>query len=289
MAQRTRLGREHQLGEQLAFGLHAGVELAHGSRHRVDALAGRGEVLRHALDHVARELQIGFGLGVLARQVAHQRQRALAGDVLGKRARFRGQRIRRSRDQIKQLLAGNRSEHFALHGFAADDHVQRGFQAQQARQALRAAGAGQQAELDFGQGDRSLGRDHAVVAAHGQLQAAAHADRMNRRDHRLGRLLEHLDHRQQMRLLRRALGAEFGDVGAARKGLARTRDDDRLDAGIGIRLVHPLDDGPARGQAQAVDRRIVQRDDGDGAVLLVVSAHAVVPCGMEKNDRAFLL
>jgi hypothetical protein len=67
------------------------------------------------------------------------------------------------------------AEHFALDGFAADDHVQSRFHAQHAGQALRAASARQDAQLDFGQRHAATGGSHAVVAAQGQLQPAAHA------------------------------------------------------------------------------------------------------------------
>ena len=46
-----------------------------------------------------------------------------------------------------------------------------------ARQALRAAGAGQQAELHLGQRDLRAGGGDAVVAAERELEAAAHARR----------------------------------------------------------------------------------------------------------------
>jgi len=60
-------------------------------------------------------------------------------------------------------------------------------QADQARQALRAAGAGQEAELHLGQAELRLarGRGHAVVAGQRDLQAAAEAAAVDGGDHRL--------------------------------------------------------------------------------------------------------
>jgi hypothetical protein len=55
-----------------------------------------------------------------------------------------------------ELLGGDR--------VAADDHVDRHLQRNDARQSLRAAGTGHQPELDFRQGDLGTGHGHAVVA-----------------------------------------------------------------------------------------------------------------------------
>ena len=176
MAQRTRFGRPHQVDEQLTLHRHAVGELALGrGLDRVHALGGRGVVLGHALDHVARELKVGIALGVLARQVAHQGQRARAGDGAGIGQGFLRQRFGRRDHLVEQLLAGQGAEHVALDGLAADDHVECHLDTHHARQALRAAGARQQAQLHFRQGHVAAGRGNPVMATEGQLQAAAHA------------------------------------------------------------------------------------------------------------------
>ncbi len=59
-----------------------------------------------------------------------------------------------------------------------------------ARQALRAAGARQEAELHFGQRDLRAGRGDAVMRAERQFQPAAHRDAVNRRDDRLRAALD---------------------------------------------------------------------------------------------------
>ena len=56
---------------------------------------------------------------------------------------------------------------------ARQDGVQRILGAGEARQALRAAGAGQQAEMDLGQADARGGQGDAIMGAQGRLQAAA--------------------------------------------------------------------------------------------------------------------
>jgi hypothetical protein len=105
------------------------------------------------LDRVARELEVGVGVGVLAR---HGRAPAAAG---GTSATSRGEGQAPVEqvaldDAVEQLLTRQRRQHLALDRLAADDHVQRRLHAQHARQALRAAGTGDQAELHLGQRDR---------------------------------------------------------------------------------------------------------------------------------------
>ena len=69
-----------------------------------------------------------------------------------------------------------------------------------ARQALRAAGARQQAELDLGQRELAPRRGHAVVAAQRELQPAAQAVPVDRGDDRLRARLDGRDHVVQVGL-----------------------------------------------------------------------------------------
>ena len=214
------------------------------------------------------------------------------GHGIGQCQRFFGQRFGRGRELVKQLLAGQRCQQFALHRLTADDHVQRGFHAQHARQTLRAAGAGNQAQLDLGQRNAGARRGDAVVAAQRQFQPAPHGHAVHGGDHRLGGVFQGQDHAQQVRLLQRFGRAKFADVGTARKGLAGTGNHDGLDRGVVIGAVQAGGNALARGQAQTVDRRVVQRDDGDLAVYLVFSGHERLPCdgcGRKKYGRSFFL
>ena len=73
------------------------------------------------------------------------------------------------------------------HGLAGEDHLQRGLQPDQRRQALRAAGARDDAELHFGERNRRLravGRD-APVTGKRQLGAATEAAAVDCANHRL--------------------------------------------------------------------------------------------------------
>ena len=78
---------------------------------------------------------------------------------------------------------------------ARDHQLDRLALADQARQPLRAAGAGKNAEVHFRQADlaRILARD-ANVGSHGDLQAAADAVAVDRRDHQLRRVLQAQQH-----------------------------------------------------------------------------------------------
>ena len=70
------------------------------------------------------------------------------------------------------------------------DHVERGLHADEARQALRAAGARQEAELHLRQRDGRGRRGDAEVAAERELEAAAHRRAADRRDDRLRAALD---------------------------------------------------------------------------------------------------
>ena len=113
---------------------------------------------------------------------------------------------------------------------AGDDHPQRLFRADQARQALGPAGAGQQAELDLGQADPRRRRGDPEMAGERHLEAAAQRRAVQRRDDRLRHRLDLGDDLAEARGLRRL--AEFGDVGAGEKGAPGAGDDDRLDGRV---------------------------------------------------------
>jgi hypothetical protein len=115
---------------------------------------------------------------------------------------------------------------------AADDHLQAFFRADRARQTLRAPRARQQADLHFRQAKRRLGSGDAVVAAQRKFEAAAHADPVDRGDHRLRRLFHRIDYLQQVRLRQRGRGIELADIGAAGEHAVGSGDDDNLDGTV---------------------------------------------------------
>jgi hypothetical protein len=148
-----------------------------------------------------------------------------------------------------------------------------GGQADQPRQPLGAARAGDQAQRDLGQAHACAGPPHAGVTGQRQLQAAAERHAVDGRDHRLGAGLDPFEHGAQDGLLQLARRAELGDIGAGREGLVAAGKYDAAHGGIGLRGVELLHEARTQRVAQAVDGRLVQRDDGD-AVWGIAGCHA---------------
>ena len=86
---------------------------------------------------------------------------------------------------VGELLRGHR--------VAADDHVDRSLDADEARQALGAAGARQQPQLDLRKSERRVRGGDPVVRGHRQLEPPAETDAGYRRDDRLGARLDRGD------------------------------------------------------------------------------------------------
>ena len=105
---------------------------------------------------------------------------------------------------------------------------------------------------------------------------------MDRGDDRLRRIFHQLEHLGEAGRLRRL--AEFGDVGAGDEGAAGAGQHDRLHLGIGDRALHAFEDAAAHRGAQRVNRRAVDRDDGDVVMTFEFYhfAHGTLP------DRLFL-
>ncbi|MNZ66335.1 hypothetical protein D3C78_845560 [compost metagenome] len=158
---------------------------------------------------------------------------------------------------------------FGAQRLAGKDGFQSGFGADQARQALGAAGARQQAEGDFRHAQARLGLADAVAAGHGQLQAAAEGEAADRGDHRLGAAGQ-FD--QQLGQGRGVEGgaAELGDVGAGAERQAAAVDDHGLDRRIGAGLAEGGLQLLAQGEAEGVDRGAAQPDQGQLVIQGVV-------------------
>ena len=151
----------------------------------------------------------------------------------------------------------------AVDRLTAGDHLKRLLDADQPRQTLGTAGAGQQAELDLGQAEARRGDADPEMAGQRDLQAAAECRAVDRRDHRLGAILDPVQHSMQPGLARRL--AELGDVGAGDEGPAGAMDHDRPDRRIGLRRRDAVRQALAHALAQRVDRRVVDDQDGDRA------------------------
>ncbi len=164
---------------------------------------------------------------------------------------------------------------------AAGDHqLDRGRLADDAHQALGAAGAGQHAERDLGQAE--LGRAAAgdpQVGRHRDLEAAADGVAVERRDHQLRRLLEPRQRlvgvQAEVVLEVRVRRLEHVDVGAGAEDLlagAGEHDDvdRRVEAGLEdavVELAHHL-------VGVGVGRRVVEGEVGDPLPDLVVHQRA---------------
>ena len=150
---------------------------------------------------------------------------------------------------------------------AGDDHVERRFRADQPRQALRAAGAGQDADLHLGQTDLGARHRDPVMAGERGFEPAAQRIAMDRGDHRLVALVHHVVVAAAGRRRRRP-PAELADIGAGDKAASGADQHHRLDRWVGVALVERRDDALRHARRQRVDRRVVDRDDPDLAVFL---------------------
>ena len=187
--------------------------------------------------------------------------------------------LRRTRDRPLRLYLVRKGDRIRLQAVLTDDlvdqagllrllgadrialrgHLQRQRDPGNARQPLRAACTGQQAELHFGRAELRRGDRDAIMTAQRHLAPATQRRAVDRRDDRLGRCLDHVDHGGQARLDHRF--AELGDVGAGEEGTAIAADHHRRDRSIGDafldRGLQPL----PHGCAQRIDRRVVGDDD----------------------------
>ncbi len=146
------------------------------------------------------------------------------------------------------------------------DQLHRRFGSDQARQALGAAGAGQDADLHFGETHLGARHGDAVMAGERHLEPAAERIAMDRRDHRFRAVVEHVVGAPAG--WRGGRPAELADVGAGDKAAAGADQHHGLDRWVGIAAVDRTDDALRHAGRQRVDRRVVDRDDTNIAILL---------------------
>ena len=156
-----------------------------------------------------------------------------------------------------------------VHHAAGEDQVHRLGLADRARQPLRAADAGNDAELDLGLAElRGVGGDD-DVALHDQLAAAAERKARDRRDHRLARIRGRVPGGGEVAHERvdRGLVRHLLDVGAGGEGLLRAGDQDAADAVVGVEGGDRLRQlGIERGVERVERLRPVEPDDADAAL-----------------------
>ena len=163
---------------------------------------------------------------------------------------------------------------------AGKDGVERVFGAGQARQALGAAGARQQTEVDFRQAEAGGGQRDAIVRAQRRFEATAQRRAMQRRHDQLGRILHGGDDVVQVGARRRL--AELADIGAGDEGAAAADQHDGIDVRILGEGLDALLDAGADGGRQRIHRRIVDGEDSDAPLGGADDGvgHGRFPCGV---------
>ena len=258
MTLRGGLHAHHQLHELGALELDAFFVGHLGRLDDAGDVGGGGIEAAEAAGVGFLERLDGFGIGP-GGLLARARQRlveAIAGefDRVGLQTVLAGELV--DQPGVERLFCGD--------GIALGGHLQRQRDAGNARDALRAARAWQQAKLDLGGAKLRRGDGDAIVAAECDLAAAAERGAVDRSDHRLVGGLDHIDQGGQGGFLHRL--AELGDVGAGEEGAAIAADHHRVDSIVGNAFLdRRLDPLPHRG-AERVDRRVVRNDDEDVAL-----------------------
>jgi hypothetical protein len=153
------------------------------------------------------------------------------------------------------------------HEVAGGDEVERGPRADEPRQALRAAGAGQDSELHLGKPDLGRGQRDTVMAAQRDFEPAAERGAVDRGDDRLCRALDAGDDEVEIGRLERL--TEFLDIRAGDEGAPGADDDERTRRAVAEALCQRIEKALAHRPAQRVHRRIVDGDHADRAALLV--------------------
>jgi hypothetical protein len=234
----------------------------------------------------SRELEERLGVRMRRLDVAQPLRRRLA---VREVARERDRRVERIAVDQRVEESGELARG---HGRAGHDHVERRLDADRARQPLRAARAGQEAELHFRQRDLRVAAGDARVAAERQLEPAAHAGPVDRRDDRLGARLDDPDDGVERRLARRRGRAELAHVGAGREQLARADDHDGAHVRVRVRGVDARDDVAPHAVGEPVDRRVVEADDrhvGGDAHPRIVAPRVDSPAMIRDRETLDLL
>jgi hypothetical protein len=228
IALRRRLGARHELDKQFALGLKPVFEgLIHRRLDATDVVFGRLEAAKLArvvFPEFIEDFRMAFRRLELGVVLANFFQRlALGHDAARERNRsflqlaFRRELVDQPHGQA--ILGRN--------VLAARHHLQRLLDARDAGKALRAAGPGEQSQVNLRQPATRARYCDAVVCAKGDFKAATQSRAMDGRDHRLGRVFHHLLHVEQACAF--LLSAELADVGAGDEGAALANQHDRLD------------------------------------------------------------
>ena len=171
---------------------------------------------------------------------------------------------------------------------SGQNDVQRLLGPDEARQALRAAGARDDAELDFRQAAFRRRDGDAVMRRQRNFEPAAERRAVDRGDDRLRRVFHRVE-----RLVEAGRGgrlAEFGNVGAGDERPSVADDDDRLDGAVRFRRFDAAFEALADGLRQRVHWRGVDRNQRDFAFDRKVDdridgGHGVFPLWRARQRR----
>ena len=179
---------------------------------------------------------------------------------------------------------------FGFERIAGQDRVHRRFRTDQSRQALRAAAARQQADLDLGQAHRRARRRDAIVAGERELESAAECGAVDRRDDRLRALFDVSAGRPLRLFIGTGRLAEIADVGAGDERATLPGDDDRFDRIVAQRRFEVFRQVEPDATAKGIDRRIVDGQQRDAIANFVVNSadkgHGS-PRGVGRNAERF--
>ena len=228
----------------------------HGGLHAFNDLEGREQAARLLRSLGLLLFQPGQGgLGFGNRQVAGAAHGGLGGEQFAHIGQACGLRVGAFNQFVDQpgLQCSLR-----LEVLAAEHHGRGRLHAHQARCALRAARAGQQAQVHFGQAQGGGRQREAVVGRHGNFQPAAQSSTVQHGHHGLVRAFDGAADLRQRR--RHGRLAKFANVCPGNEGLACAHQQHCGHGCIGLRLLHSGQQALAHGGAKGVDRWVV---DGD--------------------------
>ena len=240
----------HGVGEQRGeiFALHAErlvYRQLDALEHRREDRGGGGEIIARAVGHLGggdHEAGRDFGdqhHALLGRGIALHIPRGDGAGIGGEPRLGHGDDFACGGDGVHQPGLQRRLWPERL---AREEQIERGFGADQAGQALGAARAGQQADVDFGQanhGLRIIGQ-HAIVAGQRQLETTAQREAIQGAGHRLAQRFDGaiaggdaLAQRIGLCLAQRAIGGDHCfQIGAGHESLLARGDDDAGDRRI---------------------------------------------------------
>ena len=285
--------RDDAVGEVARLDAAGGVEIHHAALEHTgqDVVDGRVVALALGMRHRRRngeQLHIGGALGVTARPLEFLVVPGLHGLGVGLAPGLgpRQQLVL----VLHQLVEDAGHLRFGRLELLAFEHrLQRGLDADQPRQALGAAAAGEQAQLHFRQAELGLGAvdGDAVVAGQRQFQSAAERGAVERSDHWPAALLQPAQEGlvgfcQLVGLLRLGHRVDLVDVGAGEEFLLAAGEDHALDGGIALDARERIAERGGEFLVEHVHRtaRHVEDEGGDAVGIHgeLDCAHGVLSC-----------